>query len=35
MDKNTSQNIINKISNFKFQMIINKNLFVDEVIVYG
>lgn len=32
MDKNTSQNIINKISNFKFQMIINKNLFVDEVI---
>lgn len=32
MDKSTSQNIINKISNFKFQMIINKNLYVDEVI---
>ena len=26
------QNIIGKISNFKFQLIINKNLYIDEVI---
>ncbi len=32
MDKNTPQNIIGKISNFKFQLIINKNLYIDEVI---
>lgn len=32
MDKSTSQSIIDKISNFKFQLIINKNLYVDEVI---
>ena len=27
-----SQNIINRISNLKFQLIINKNLYLDEVI---
>lgn len=32
MDKNTSQSIINKISNFKVQLILNKNLYIDEVI---
>ena len=32
MDKNTSSNIINKINNFKFQLIINKNLYLDNVI---
>ena len=32
MDKSTSQSIIDKISNFKFQLIINKTLYVDEVI---
>ena len=32
MDKNTSQNIIDKISNFKIQLILNKNLYIDEVI---
>lgn len=32
MDKTTSQSIIDKISNFKLQLIINKNLYVDEVI---
>lgn len=32
MDKNTSQSIIDKISNFKIQLILNKNLYIDEVI---
>ena len=32
MDNNTSINIINKINNFKFQLIINKNLYLDNVI---
>lgn len=32
MDKNTSQGIIDKISNFKIQLILNKNLYIDEVI---
>ena len=32
MDKNTSQIIIDKISNFKIQLILNKNLYIDEVI---
>lgn len=32
MDKSISQNIIDKISNFKVQLILNKNLYVDEVI---
>ncbi len=32
MDKTTSQSIIDKISNFKLQLILNKNLYVDEVI---
>ena len=32
MDKNTSQSIIDKISNFKIQLLLNKNLYIDEVI---
>lgn len=32
MDKNISQSIIDKISNFKVQLILNKNLYIDEVI---
>lgn len=32
MDKSISQSIIDKISNFKVQLILNKNLYVDEVI---
>lgn len=32
MDKNRSQSIIDKISNFKIQLILNKNLYIDEVI---
>ena len=32
MDKNITSNIINKISNFKFQLIINKNLYLDNII---
>lgn len=32
MDKSTSQSIIDKISNFKVQLILNKNLYIDEVI---
>ena len=32
MDKNTSQSIIDRISNFKIQLILNKNLYIDEVI---
>ena len=32
MDKNASQSIIDKISNFKIQLILNKNLYIDEVI---
>lgn len=32
MDKNTSQSIIDKISNFKIQLILNKDLYIDEVI---
>lgn len=32
MNKNTSQSIIDKISNFKIQLILNKNLYIDEVI---
>lgn len=27
-----NKSIVNKISNFKFQLIINKNLYIDEVI---
>lgn len=32
MDKNISNNIMKKITNFKFQLIINKNLYLDNVI---
>jgi len=32
MDKNMSSSIMNKIGNFKFQLIINKNLYLDDVI---
>jgi len=32
MNNSMSQNIINRISNLKFQLIINKNLYLDEVI---
>ena len=32
MDKNTSQSIIDRISNFKVQLILNKNLYIDEII---
>lgn len=32
MDKSTLQSIIDKISNFKVQLILNKNLYIDEVI---
>lgn len=32
MNNSMSQNMINRISNLKFQLIINKNLYLDEVI---
>ena len=32
MDKNVSQSIIDRISGFKVQLILNKNLYIDEVI---
>ena len=32
MDKNMTSSIMNKIGNFKFQLIINKNLYLDDVI---
>ena len=32
MDRNTSQSIIDKINNFKVQLILNKNLYIDEII---
>jgi len=32
MDKNISQCIVNKINNYKFQLILNKSLFLDNII---
>ena len=32
MNKNISQSIVDRISNFKIQLILNKNLYIDEVI---
>lgn len=32
MDKSVSQSIIDRISGFKVQLILNKNLYIDEVI---
>jgi hypothetical protein len=32
MDDNISSSIMNRITNFKFQLIINKNLYLDNVI---
>lgn len=32
MNKNISQIIVDKISRFKVQLILNKNLYIDEVI---
>ena len=32
MNKNISQSIVDRISRFKVQLILNKNLYMDEVI---
>ena len=32
MNKNISQSIVDRISRFKVQLILNKNLYIDEVI---
>ena len=32
MNSSKSQSIIDKISSFKFQMILNKNLYIEQVI---